>query len=163
MQQRCTSIRRTASAGTASATPPGSRETSGRGSAPATVGVVWVRMNARAVRDGDEEYWEDITGQQRAEDAERRSDTPRAGAALANAAAHEINNPLSVITGRLELIRQHLDPAQHARLDQALEASKRIADIIAHMGHITRMETHADSAVSPMLDLRRSSAPPEQP
>ena len=32
-------------------------------------GTVWVRMNARAVRDGDEEYWEgiieDITGQQR--------------------------------------------------------------------------------------------------
>jgi len=130
-------------------------------------GTVWVRMNARAVRDGDEEYWEgvieDITGQQRAEDAERHSDTLRAVAELANAAAHEINNPLSVITARLELIRRHVDPAQHPRLDQAVEAAKRIAEIIAHMGRITRMETHPGSAVSPMLDLRRSSAPPEQP
>jgi signal transduction histidine kinase len=124
-------------------------------------------MNARAVRDGDEEYWEgiieDITGQRRTEEAERRSETLRAVAELANAAAHEINNPLSVITARLELIRRHVDPAQHPRLDQALEASKRIADIIAHMGRITRMETHPDSAVSPMLDLRRSGAPPEEP
>lgn len=130
-------------------------------------GTVWVRMNARAVRDGDEEYWEgvieDITGQRRAEDAERHSETLRAVAELANAAAHEINNPLSVITARLELIRRHVDPSQHPRLEQALEASKRIADIIAHMGRITRMETQADSGVSPMLDLRRSSAPPEHP
>ncbi len=128
-------------------------------------GTVWVRMTARAVRDGDEKYWEgiveDITDQRRTEEAERRAATLRAVAELANAAAHEINNPLSVITARLELIRRHVDPAQHPRLEQALEASKRIADIIAHMGRITRMETQADSGVSPMLDLRRSGAPPE--
>ena len=129
-------------------------------------GTVWVRMTARAVRDGDEEYWEgiveDITDQRRTEEAERRAETLRAVAELADATAHEINNLLSVITGRLELIRRHLDPAQHPRLEQALAASKRIADIIAHRGRITRMETHPGSAVSPMLDLRRSSTPLEE-
>jgi signal transduction histidine kinase len=122
-------------------------------------------MNARALRDGGEEYWEgvieDITDQRRVEEAERRAETLRAVAELANAAAHEINNPLAVITGRLELIRRHVDPAHHSRLDQALEASRRIADIIAHMGRITRVETQSDSKVSPILDLRRSSEPPE--
>jgi signal transduction histidine kinase len=120
-------------------------------------------MNARAVREGGEEYWEgmieDITDQRRVEEAERRAETLRVVAELANAAAHEINNPLAVITGRLELIRRHVDPTQHSRLDQALEASRRIADIIAHMGRLTGVETHSDSKVSPMLDLRRASDP----
>ena len=130
-------------------------------------GVVWARMNARVVRDGGEEYWEgvieDMTDQRRVDEAERRAETLRVVAELANAAAHEINNPLAVITGRLELLRRHVDPAQHSRLDQALEAARRITDIIAHMGRITRVESHGDSKVSPMLDLRRSSELPEQP
>jgi signal transduction histidine kinase len=79
---------------------------------------------------------------------------------LANAAAHEINNPLSVITGRLELMRRHLvTPEQQARFDQAIVAAKRIAEIIAHMGRITRLEAHPDVGGSSMLDLRRSGAP----
>ena len=126
-------------------------------------GTVWVRANARVVQDGEEEYWEgtieDITDQRRADDAERRADTLRAVAQLANAAAHEINNPLAVIVGRLELMRRDLTIDQRSRLVPIIEASKQIARIITHMGRLTRLETQDDLSVSPMLDLRRSSEP----
>ena len=126
-------------------------------------GTVWVRMNSRVVRDGADEYWEgtleDITSQRRADEAERRAETLRAVAQLANAAAHEINNPLAVIVGRLELLRRDLTLDQRGRLTPIVEASKQIARIITHMGRLTRLETLDDLPASPMLDLRRSSEP----
>jgi signal transduction histidine kinase len=129
-------------------------------------GTVWVRINSRAVREADTDYYEgileDITLQRRAEEAERSAESLRAVAKLANAAAHEINNPLAVVTGRLELLRRQLAaPEQQARFDQALTAARRIAEIIAHMGQITRLETQPGTEVSPMLDLRRSGAAPD--
>jgi PAS domain S-box-containing protein len=124
-------------------------------------GTVWVRLNARLVRAGEHEYWEgtveDITSQRRADEAERRAETLRAVAQLANAAAHEINNPLAVIVGRLELLRRDLNTDQRGRLAPILEASKQIAKIITHMGRLTRLETLDDLPASPMLDLRRSA------
>jgi signal transduction histidine kinase len=123
--------------------------------------TVWVRLNARLVRDGEHEYWEgtveDITSQRRADEAERRAETLRAVAQLANAAAHEINNPLAVIVGRLELLRRDLNTDQRGRLAPIVEASKQIAKIITHMGRLTRLETLDDLPASPMLDLRRSA------
>ncbi len=128
-------------------------------------GTVWVRLNARALRDGDNEYWEgtieDITNHRRVEEAERRAETLRVVAKLANAAAHEINNPLSVIVGRLELLRRDLGPEQQGRVAQVVEASRHIAKIIAHMGKLTRLETLDDLPASPMLDLRRSAETPK--
>src|SRR6266403_900864 len=128
-------------------------------------GTVWTRMNARALGQAADEYWEgtleDITNQRRAQDAEQRAETLRAVAQLANAAAHEINNPLSVIVGRLELLRRDLTPEQQGRLAQVVEASRQIAQIIAHMGRLTRLETLDDLPASPMLDLRRSSETPK--
>jgi PAS domain S-box-containing protein len=126
-------------------------------------GTVWARLNARVVRNGEHEYWEgtieDITNQRRADEAERRAETLRAVAQLANAAAHEINNPLAVIVGRLELLRRDLTTDQRGRLAPIIEASKQIARIITHMGRLTRLETLDDLPASPMLDLRRSSEP----
>src|SRR5499426_1698921 len=126
-------------------------------------GTVWVRMNVRAIVDNVGECWEgtieDITDQRRADEAEGRAETLRAVAQLANAAAHEINNPLAVIVGRLELLRRDLTPEQQAKLSPIVESSRQIAKIITHMGRITRLHTLDDMPASPMLDLRRSSEP----
>ncbi len=127
-------------------------------------GTVWVRMNTRVLRDGEREFWEgtieDVTNQRRADEAERRAETLRAVAKLANAAAHEINNPLAVIVGRLELLRRDLPSDLQGKLVPIVDASKQIAGIIAHMGRLTRLETLDDLPASPMLDLRRSSDSP---
>jgi PAS domain S-box-containing protein len=130
-------------------------------------GTVWVRMNDRAVRDGAREYWEgtieDITNQRRADEAERRAETLRAVTQLANAAAHEINNPLAVILGRLELLRRDLTPEQQAKLGPIVESSRQIARIVTHMGRLTRLETLEALPGSSMLDLRRSSESANKP
>jgi hypothetical protein len=95
-------------------------------SSPSSATVVWVRMNAGAVRDGDEEYWEgiieDITGQRRTDEAGRRPET------CAPSPHWPTRRCTRSTTCRLELIRRRLDPAQHPRLDQAaggLEAHRR--------------------------------------
>ncbi|HKC96655.1 MAG TPA: GAF domain-containing protein [Methylomirabilota bacterium] len=126
-------------------------------------GTVWVRMNVRAIVDNVGECWEgtieDITDQRRADEAEGRAETLRAVAQLANAAAHEINNPLAVIVGRLELLRRDLTPELQAKLNPIVESSRQIAKIITHLGRMTRLQTLDDMPASPMLDLRRSSEP----
>ena len=126
-------------------------------------GTVWVRMNVRAIVDNVGECWEgtieDITDQRRADEAEGRAETLRAVAQLANAAAHEINNPLAVIVGRLELLRRDLTPELQVKLNPIVESSRQIAKIITHLGRMTRLQTLDDMPASPMLDLRRSSEP----
>src|ERR1051326_4661521 len=78
--------------------------------------------------------------------AERESSNLRAVTQLANAAAHEINNPLSVITGQLHFLAK--DPAMpKLRLIAMQEASDRIREIVLQMLHVTRLELmkqHAD-------------------
>jgi PAS domain S-box-containing protein len=128
--------------------------------------TMWARMQVRATEeDGTTIYegvLEDVGDTRRAEEAERRAEALRYVAHLANAAAHEINNPLSVITARLEMLRRRqTDQGDVAKIDSALESVRRIADIIAHMGRITRLELHGGTAdVPPMLDIRRSSPSP---
>jgi len=127
--------------------------------------TMWARMQVRATEeDGTMIYegiLEDVGDARRAEEAERRTEALRYVAHLANAAAHEINNPLSVVTARLEMLRRRqTDEGDVAKIDGALESVRRIADIIAHMGRITRLELQGGTAdVPPMLDIRRSSPP----
>ena len=126
--------------------------------------ALWARMRVRASSENGQLVWEgvleDITDQRRVEAAERQAEALRYVAHLANAAAHEINNPLSVITGRLELVRRRLAGQDDtlAKMDAALAAARRIAEIIAHMGRITRLEVHdgPSASVPPMLDIRES-------
>jgi hypothetical protein len=49
----------------------------------------------------------------------------------------------------------------HGKLVPIVDASKQIAEIITHMGRLTRLETLDDLPASPMLDLRRSSDSPK--
>jgi PAS domain S-box-containing protein len=128
---------------------------------------LWVRINSRRVKEGDEEFLEgtleDITAARRVETAERRAEALRAVTLLAGAAAHEINNPLAIITGRLELLRGRLGPAEQQRLQPAFDAARRITGIITDMGRVTRLEVREDFGPSTILDLRRSGQPDQPP
>jgi DNA-binding response OmpR family regulator len=92
--------------------------------------------------------------------AETESASLRAVTQLANAAAHEINNPLSVITGQLHFLGK--DPAvPAARVAQIEEAAMRIREIVLQMLHLTRVELvkqHRD--LPEMMDLQQSSREP---
>ena len=109
----------------------------------------------------------DITDRDRLEAVEREAETLRAVARLANAAAHEINTPLSVITGHLTLLAQQLasSPDAMQRMEKAHNACRRISEMIAHMGRITRLEfVETTPGLPPILDLRRSgegTTPPD--
>jgi len=108
----------------------------------------------------------DITDRERAATAEREAEALRAVAKLANAAAHEINNPLAVILGHLDLLARRFaaDAEALQQIDHARTASRRIADMITHMSHITRLELSEQSPnLPPILDLRRSSATDPEP
>jgi GAF domain-containing protein len=89
--------------------------------------------------------------------AERRAEALRAVASLANAAAHEINNPLTVIVGNLTMLARAGALEPH-RLERALEAAARIQDIVRRMSRVTRLENmETAGSLPPMLDLLRSS------
>jgi signal transduction histidine kinase len=124
--------------------------------------LVPVAMSVRRVVDHDGPIHEgvllDLTDRKRAEEAVAL----RSVAELANGAAHEINNPLAVVTGQLEILRQSTstDPKALRRIESAVAAVRRITEIISRMARITRLERLATSPnLPPVLDLRRSGAP----
>jgi GAF domain-containing protein len=76
---------------------------------------------------------------------------------LANAAAHEINNPLAVIVGHLQLLARHTPDAER-HVERALAAAERIGDIVKRLTRITRLtDLHGSTGLPPTLDLRSSS------
>jgi PAS domain S-box-containing protein len=126
---------------------------------------VWLRINTRVVEQDGQTLYEgvlqDVTELRRGEEAMRQAEALAYVAKLANGAAHEINNPLAIITGRLQLLQRLItDRGTAQKLDPALEAARRIAEIVSYMGRISRLEERPDA--SPMLDIRRSgtAAPP---
>ncbi|MBM4442789.1 MAG: PAS domain S-box protein [Candidatus Rokubacteria bacterium] len=122
----------------------------------------WVLLNITKVNDGTGEYLEgvviDINDRKQAEAGEREVATLRSVAALANAAAHEINNPLAAMVGHLDLETFRTeDPATRERLEKARHAATRIREIVARMHHVTRLEIAPDPPGLPdRLDLKRS-------
>jgi PAS domain S-box-containing protein len=120
---------------------------------------IWVRINTRVVEQDGQTLYEgvlqDVSELKRAEGAVRQADALAYVAKLANAAAHEINNPLAIITGRLQLLQRVVaDGSLAHKIEPAREAARRIAEIVSYMGRISRLEERPD--VSPMLDIRRS-------
>jgi PAS domain S-box-containing protein len=100
-------------------------------------------------------------GPREALDAARREVLDlRAITLVANAAAHEINNPLTVIVGSIELLQRRLgaDPLEAKWIERAIDGSQRIREIIARMTRITRVQPSGSfPGVPAMLDIRRSS------
>jgi PAS domain S-box-containing protein len=107
----------------------------------------------------------DISERRRREVVEREAESLRAVARLANAAAHEINNPLTVVGGNMHLLAARIvdRPELQRYVDRVLHAVQTIADMISHMTRITRLSalSHLDTAGVPILDLRSSSQPAE--
>ena len=105
----------------------------------------------------------DISDRQRREAAEREAESLRSVTKLANAAAHEINNPLTVVGGNLQLLAERLGdrPELERYFERGGRAVRQIADMISHMTRITRLTplTGVDTGGVPTLDLRRSSEP----
>jgi GAF domain-containing protein len=62
-------------------------------------------------------------------------------ASLATAMAHEINNPLFVIKGNIQLLgREASDPVSRQRIDDVLGAVDRISEIVERMNRITELK-----------------------
>jgi signal transduction histidine kinase len=124
---------------------------------------IWAYCNVRAKEEGRPAYIlghaQDITELKRAELVAREAKALRSVAELARAAAHEINNPLAIIVGQLEMLKRSMVDNEDAvaRIDIASEAARRITAIVSRMASITRLERADVSALPPMLDLRGSS------
>ncbi|MBI4241117.1 MAG: PAS domain S-box protein [Candidatus Rokubacteria bacterium] len=92
------------------------------------------------------------------EAAQQESAALRSVTELANAAAHEIFNPLAAVMGSLELLALRFTPesteAGWVRL--AKDGSERIRDIVARMRRITKLERAEPVAGISMLDLKKS-------
>jgi two-component system CheB/CheR fusion protein len=100
----------------------------------------------------------DITEEKRAEEALRKATALSSVASLAVAAAHEINNPLTVVWGEVQLLAREAGVPSDGRIASMVEALERIRDIVARMSQINRLEQAEQMENLPeMLDLRKSS------
>ncbi len=106
----------------------------------------------------------DISERQRRETAEREAESLRSVAKLANAAAHEINNPLTVVGGNLQLLSERLGdrPELVRYFERGERAVRQIADMISHMTRITRL-TPAHRASIPAACRPWTCAAPASP
>jgi signal transduction histidine kinase len=112
----------------------------------------------------------DITDRKKAEAAQREAEELRTITTLATTTAHEINNPLLVVKGRLEMLEPRLpeDSTERKWIEQSLIAVSRIQEMVARMQRIARVQyLEGESRSLPRLfDLRKASdteTPPGDP
>ena len=95
---------------------------------------------------------------------QKAADELRSIARLANAAAHEINNPLTMILGRLAMLRDDLTlkAETRERAVQMIAAGERIREIVVDMNRLTRVQLfeHTGRGLPEMIDIRKSAADP---
>jgi len=100
----------------------------------------------------------DVTEEKRAEAALREATVLRSVASLAVAAAHEINNPLTVAWGEVQLLAKEIGARWDGRIASIIEALERIRDVVTRMSQISRLEQAEQMKNLPeMLDLKKSS------
>jgi PAS domain S-box-containing protein len=82
--------------------------------------------------------------------------------ALAGAAAHELNQPLTSVLGFSELLFRRTGEQDKGREELAaiLREAERMAQIVKKIGRITRYETTAYVGRTRIVDLERASNPP---
>lgn len=97
------------------------------------------------------------------EEARREAASLRSVNLLAQAAAHEINNPLAIIMGYTQMLEDRLPPATEestwARTSR--NAAVRIRDAVGRLSRIVRIEiTHPTGTLPAILDTERSTTEP---
>ena len=97
------------------------------------------------------------------EEARREAASLRSVNLLAQAAAHEINNPLAIIMGYSQMLEDRLaaesEEGTWARTSR--KAAWRIRDAVARLNRIVRIEsTESTGALPPILDTERSAEKP---
>jgi signal transduction histidine kinase len=119
-----------------------------------------IRSSGRII--GASAIGRDITEEKRAEAAFREATALRSVASLALAAAHEINNPLTVVWGEVQLLAREAGARWEGRIASMLEGLERIRDVVARLNQINRLERSEQQQYLPeMLDLTKSSDRPE--
>jgi PAS domain S-box-containing protein len=97
-----------------------------------------------------------------AESALREAAELRAAHLTVGAAAHEINNPLSIVMGSLQLMLERFpEGSQEQRwTSAAFKAGERIRDAVARLSNLVRITSAEPSgSLAPILDTVRSSEP----
>lgn len=127
---------------------------------------IWTYSNVRG-QDGSGRAYvlghaQDITDLKRSDARAVEAEALRSVAQLALATAHEINNPLTVIIGSLQLllVRGQVSEETAHSLERVIRAAEQIRDTVRNLSRITRLELARQSPSLPeVLDLRKSSAP----
>jgi PAS domain S-box-containing protein len=129
-------------------------------------GVIAVDTVRHLVRFEDRRYefiiWRDARERLAAEASAREGSELRAATLVARAAAHEINNPLAVILGYLQLLDGRLAPdsREKAWSAQMLDAGARIRDAVSRLNSVIKVQATVGTEGTPaMLDSVRSSRP----
>jgi PAS domain S-box-containing protein len=129
--------------------------------------VITVDTMLRIVDHGGRRYeiviYRESADREAREASERDAAQLKAVTLLAAGAAHEINNPLAIVMGSLDLLARRLKPdTQELQwIDQALGGVRRIRDIVLRMRRITRVETTPpEGNLPPILDIEKSTAAP---
>jgi PAS domain S-box-containing protein len=97
------------------------------------------------------------------EEARREAASLRSVNLLAQAAAHEINNPLAIIMGYIQMLEDRLPPGteEGSWTRTCRNAAVRIRDAVGRLSHIVRIESTEPTGTLPaILDTERSTAKP---
>jgi signal transduction histidine kinase len=80
--------------------------------------------------------------------------------ALAGTTAHELNQPLTSVTGYAELLKRKLkgDDPSTKYVDIIYREAERMAEIVRKIGKITRYETTTYVGTSQIVDLDKASS-----
>src|SRR5690606_16579448 len=137
---------------------------------PGVEGTRWLEAAAAATGDGGVLVAiRDITDRQRAHSRrlEQRERAARHAmiVELAGAAAHELNQPLTVVLGYAQLLAKRVEPGSATARQLALlrQEAERMAEIVRKLAQVTRYETVEYVEGAMIVDLDRASPPRGEP
>lgn len=119
--------------------------------------TVWVRETVRVNSGTVSGVMTSIASRKQLEDQLLRSGRKDALQGVASKLAHDLNNPLMIVTGYAEEMRNTLrkDDPMRGDVDQILVATERISGIAAQLLNYTRRQAHPASPVNVTRTLSR--------